>query len=89
MSYRRLNPVGSGTCAERLDSGIHEVPCCVNPVALLRVAGLAEKYLAEHPEDEEGFRADLEACQEAGEIYSMVWERVNRSAQALAPEGSE
>jgi len=75
---KKMNPVGTTPSTQRVADGIHEVPCCVNPVALLRVTGLAERYLARHPKELKDFKDDLEACTRAGEIYNMVWEKVNR-----------
>jgi hypothetical protein len=73
----KLNPVNVG-CVERMASGVREVPCCVNAEALLRVTGLAERYILEHPEAAKDFKDDIEACEAAGEIYNYVWKAVNR-----------
>jgi hypothetical protein len=78
MPKTHMNPVGTTPNTQRVADGIHEVPCSVNPVALLRVTGLATKYLKEHPEEIKGFQDDLNACNRAGEIYNLLWEEVNR-----------
>ena len=73
-----MNPVGVGPSEQRVAEGIQEVPCCVNPVAMLRVIGLAERYLKDHPEWVGDFQVDVDACTRACDIYSMVWNEVNK-----------
>ena len=78
MEYKtKLNPVLAG-CVQRSRAGVREVPCNVNAVALLRVSGLAIRYIMDHPELAEQFIDDIEACEAAEEIYNSVWEMVNK-----------
>jgi len=77
MERPNMNPVGVTPSTQRVADGIHEVPCCVNPVALLRVTELSRRYLAEHPDLAKDYLDDVDACSQAGEIYNMVWEKVN------------